>query len=70
MKKEKDKKSYRAVKREEEAKYRIKPGSNREKKYGAKYYVFFILRVLYRILLIIVAVALVAVFGVSRPSIR
>ncbi len=66
MKKEKDKKSYRAVKREEEAKYRIKPGSNREKKYGAKYYVFFILRVLYRILLIVVAVALVAVFGVFK----
>ncbi len=55
--------SYKPIKLEENRKFRIKNTKARQKKYGAKYYAAVFLRLLYRVFLIIVTLALLAVFA-------
>ena len=62
--KTKREKKYKPVEPEEQKKYRIKNTKAKQKEYGAKYYVGFFLRVLYRTFLIIITLLLLAVFGV------
>ena len=66
VKKEKRKTKYRALKSRKSRRYRITRTEPKKKKYGAKYYIFFFLRVLYRLLLIAVALVFIAVFGVFK----
>lgn len=65
MKKNKQK-EYKAIRPAEEKRYSVKHTRAKRKKYGAKDYIFFFLRVLYRILLIVVALAFIAVFGAFK----
>ena len=54
------------VKSDESKKYRVVRTKAKDKKYGAAYYWGFALRVVYRIILIIVTLALIVVFGAYK----
>ncbi|MBO4422316.1 MAG: phosphodiester glycosidase family protein [Clostridia bacterium] len=57
-------KSCKPVRRDGHKKYRIKCVRGKQKKYGASYFFGMLLRILYRTVLVIVTVALLAAFGV------